>query len=105
MSEKLNCEAGKLAIVVGGKHNLGKVLTTIRIMDAGEVIRAECGKRLRNGGSGAVWIVDRPIKWGLEDGSMTFVRCMYDSYMRKLRDDDGVDEMIQRAGLPGTVDA
>lgn len=83
------CKPGDLAVVVRCDipENLGKVCTVLEAANLPQL----------------AWVVEfpRPIRW--LGGAFATVGVAYDSLLRPLRDNDGVDEMVARAGKPWEV--
>ena len=100
----MNCKQGDIAIVVGGKYNLGKVVTCIR-----QVPMIEVQLALKCAGMGIsfipdtpYWEVDNQIVWknGSESSQVPYIQ---DSRLRPLRNDSGEDEMVKLLGKPNDM--
>lgn len=98
---KLNCEAGKLAVVIKG-DNIGKIFTTIRLVEKGDEFVSRCGmqfEKTRDDEVEATWHIDGFAV--LYDGGIRYeVPIAADSYMRKLDGNVTEDDMALFAPTP-----
>lgn len=92
MGQKLNCKPGDLAIVV--KSHAGNEGKVVRCLE----LQALCKLQQPDGSyfTGPAWVIDQGlVSWG-----GVVMHLTPDDFLRPLRDDDGVDEMLVRTGLP-----
>ena len=108
MSGKLNCKPGDLAVVVGSNCFAGMV---VEVLHEAPVVRFNLPDGHHHSGCRpGYWVLKLPRKVPAVVGGQIIPRmaeygCVPDSKLRPLRDDDGVDEMILRVGIPGEVQA
>lgn len=101
----LNCEAGKLAIVLKTEVNAGRIVTPLRLLTSDDVLVSRCGNytfqwdALTIAFNGPLWILDgwTSQSWLIDrDGKPTGtceVQLGYDPFMRKLDGDVNEDDM------------
>lgn len=106
MGQKLNCWPGCYAMVrrstVG---NEGKIIKCISVVAHGDKVVCADGGVLEIPSDwfadGVLWHVDGAYSHATTDTGLCIgVAVFYDDNLRPLRDDDGVDEMLARTGLP-----
>jgi len=82
----MRCKPGDLALVVGGKLNLGKMVQCIRVFE-GDTYRGITGFNKTN----PYWILDREVVWKNMFGELIKIDMLPDNYLMPIRPPDDYD--------------
>ena len=90
----MNCKPGDLAIVVHTCKQQGRITRCIRLATEQDVTL----QRMYFPNGRPVWVVEHEFQY-------TFLRAtlILDAYLRPLRDSDGEDQILTRAGKPSDI--
>lgn len=90
----MNCKPGDLTIVVHSCKQQGRITRCIRL--ATEEDAARQGMYFPNGRP--VWVVEHEFQYTTRRATL-----ILDSFLRPIRDSDGEDQMLTRAGKPSDI--
>lgn len=103
----MNCKQGDIAIVIGGalpnSPNLGKIVHCLEFVPKGTIVAS--GDEFIQTAVDS-WKTDIPLQWCRTTAKVMLKEVFLagDYALRPLRDTDGEDETLQRAGKPSKIE-